>query len=549
MFSLPSRVLITAALPYVSGRKHIGNFAGSILPADIHARFRRQLGHDVAFVCATDEHGTPAETAALKAGLPPAEYCALAHAEQAAWWRDFGVSFDRFGRTSSAVCREEARNEFRALFDAGYIVETSRPVPWGTRSNRFLPDRFVEGECPHCGTTTKGDECSGCSEVLEAHELNNIRSLADPGEIVEIRSSRHLALNVPALIPEVLEYLEKSVLSEYVRKEAGTWLHEPRARDITRDTRWGVPVPLDGYEDKTLYVWFDAPIAYYGLVREWAEENGRNADDFIADESSAEWTAFLAKDNVAFHAVWFPAIVRGGRKLKLPDRISGHGWLLAGTGKFSTSSGVGVTVADALKQYSPSHWRWWLAEYAPENGQDSCYEPERFAVETNAALSDNVGNLVSRIGGLHERIGPLSDIPVFGTDEHALFREVEACIVRAGEAYAILSTRKACAAIREAWSLCNRYLADKAPWTTVKTNREEAALQVQAASVACLWAVRASAPVIPELSATLAEGLGDTSRLDVWPGLNGETIEETGLLHPKKIPPPAERIVFSPGVS
>lgn len=545
--TLSKRVVVTSALPYVSGSKHLGNLIGSILPADVHARFRRLLGHDVAFVCGTDEHGSPAELAALAAGLTPCEYCEHAHAVQAREWAALNISFDHFGRTSSPVCTAEAQAEFTALHAHGLLQETRRLVPWGTVSNRFLPDRLVKGKCPHCCAPAKGDGCDACGAALEASDLVNPTSTLVPGETVILKESRHFALDLPCLKEAVEADIASKPYSAFVRAESGNWLHDLQARDITRDTAWGVPVPLDGWDGKTLYVWFDAPIAYWGLLREWATGAQRDVEDFLED--GVDWTAFLAKDNVSFHTTWFPAIALGGRGLPTPNRISGHGWLLAGDGKFSTSGGSGLTVAEALARYPADALRWWLCANAPEDGVDRAWTESAFIQGCNATLANNFGNLVARIGAVASGLSSADSSAVFDTqddsaDAVALFDGVRECVHQTEEALSALSTRRACAALERGWSLCNAYLAASAPWSTGKADPALARRQIRTAVAATSWVTRAAFPIIPDLTTQALKALGDQDWTGAWPGLRyGDTIGSVHVVHPRRAAPLLPRLV------
>jgi methionyl-tRNA synthetase len=328
-----TKVLITSALPYVNGVKHLGNLAGSLLPADVHARFRRQIGDDVLFICGTDEHGTPAELGAIQAGQDVQTFCERQHAIQADIYRRFGLSFDHFGRTSSWQNHALTQHFCRQLDVAGLIEERDLNQVWSPVDRRFLPDRYVLGTCPHCGfEQARGDQCDGCDALLDAPELIRPRSALSGDTSLEIRKSRHLFLRQSLLVEKLSGWVDsRSGWPSFVVSLAKSWLtSELRDRCITRDLVWGVPVPRAGFEQKVFYVWFDAPIGYIAATQEWAAADQDNRDWrrwwWKADD--VKYIQFLGKDNVPFHAVSFPATLIGsGEPWKTVDVIKGFHWL------------------------------------------------------------------------------------------------------------------------------------------------------------------------------------------------------------------------------
>ena len=395
-----ARFLITSALPYVNGVKHLGNLAGSLLPADIHARFRRQTGHEVLFLCGTDEHGTPSELAAQAAGVPVAEYCARQHARQADIYRRFGLSFDHFSRTSGLANRLLTQELFRHLDAAGHIEPRLIRQAYSATDRRFLPDRYVVGTCPHCGSpNARGDQCESCTRLLDPGDLASPRSAISGATDVEFRETRHLFLKLSGFEGQLRRWIEtRRDWPPLVRSIATKWLDEGlKDRCITRDLTWGVPVPKPGFEDKVFYVWFDAPIGYIAAAIEWsAASPGRDWRAWWQGGDGVHYVQFLAKDNVPFHTISFPATILGsGLPLKLPDIIKGFNWLTFEGGKFSTSSQRGIFTDTALTLLPADSWRWWLAANAPENA-DADFTVERFVDGVNKDLADTFGNLVNR---------------------------------------------------------------------------------------------------------------------------------------------------------
>ena len=318
-----NRILITSDLPYINGVKHLGNLVGSLLPADVHARFRRQIGDEVLFICGTDEHGTPAELGALAAGQDVQAYCDAQHAIQANVYRDFGLSFDHFGRTSRPQNHALTQHFYRRLDAAGLIDERNVRQVWSPADRRFLPDRYVLGTCPRCGADqARGDQCDDCGALLDPADLVRPRSALSGASDLELRESRHLFVRQSALLDQLNAWLAtRSCWPPFVLSLARSLLTaDLRDRCITRDLAWGVPVPRPGFENKVFYVWFDAPIGYIAATQEWAAaEPGREWRDWWCPARDVRYVQFLGKDNVPFHAVNFPATqsgrVRRGRRL------------------------------------------------------------------------------------------------------------------------------------------------------------------------------------------------------------------------------------------
>ncbi|MFQ5350106.1 MAG: methionine--tRNA ligase, partial [Thermoanaerobaculia bacterium] len=351
-----SRVLITSALPYINGIKHLGNLVGSMLAADVYARFQRQLGSEVLFLCATDEHGTPAELAALEEGLPVAEYCRRQHEIQADIYRRFALSFDWFGRSSSPQNHELTRHLCAKLDEHGLVEERLMRQVYSLTDERYLPDRYIIGTCPHCGyEAARGDQCENCTRVLDPTDLVEPRSAVSGSTDLEVRETRHLFLLLSKLQGRVEEWVgSRQGWSVLVSSIARKWLTEGlRDRCITRDLEWGVPVDRPGFEGKVFYVWFDAPIEYIAATREWADATpaGEKRDwrSWWFDVDDVRYVQFMGKDNVPFHSVTFPATLLGsGEPWQLVDTIKGFNWLSYYGGKFSTSGRRGVFMDQAL---------------------------------------------------------------------------------------------------------------------------------------------------------------------------------------------------------
>src|SRR5665213_2121340 len=542
-----AKVLITSALPYINGIKHLGNLIGSMLSADLYARFMRATGNEVLFICATDEHGTPAEIAALEAGLPVAEYCAQQHDIQAQIYRDFDLSFDYFGRSSSTQNHELTNHFYHRLDDAGFIEERSIAQVYSVDDGRFLPDRYITGTCPHCGyANARGDQCENCTRLLEPTDLIDARSAISGSRNIEVRETNHLFLKLPELAARVEEWIDsRRDWPLLVSSIAKAWLKEGlQDRGITRDLKWGVPVDRPGFEGKVFYVWFDAPIEYIGATKEWADAApGRNWKQWWYLSPGApeiRYVQFMAKDNVPFHTVSFPATILGaGEPWKLADYIKGFSWLNFYGGKFSTSQKRGIFLDQALAEYPSDYWRYWLVANAPET-DDSSFTFGGFAGVCNKDLADTFGNFVNR--SLRFASARFGDMVPEGGEPGPLEQELAANLQAALDRYtadlAAMQLRRAAADLKELWTLGNVYVDRAAPWTQIKTDRDRAAAILRTAiNLARLYAIVGS-PIIPDTCARLRESLGVEIGDAYWPATAGAELRALPAGHRYEVPPP-----------
>lgn len=525
-----TRHLITSAIPYINGIKHLGNLVGSQLPADLYARYLRGRGNEVLFLCATDEHGTPAELAAAKAGKPVAEYCAEMHAVQARIAKGFRLSFDHFGRSSSPQNHALTQHFAGRLDAAGLIREVSEKQVYSNTDGRFLPDRYIEGTCPNCGyEKARGDQCENCTKQLDPTDLIDARSAISGSTDLEVRETKHLYLRQSALKDDLDAWIDSKtnwpVLTTSIAKK---WLHDGdglQDRGITRDLDWGIPVrkgdqDWPGMEGKVFYVWFDAPIEYIACAGEWADANGTDWERWWRTDKGAgdvRYTQFMGKDNVPFHTLSFPATILGsGEPWKMVDHLKSFNYLNYDGGQFSTSQGRGIFMDQALDLLPADYWRWWLLSHAPESS-DSEFTWENFQVSTNKDLADVLGNFVSRITKFcRSKFGEI--VPAGGTysdAEHALISDLTSR-VRAYEAHMdTMEVRKSAQELRAIWALGNEYLQTVAPWTTYKSDPEQAAMQTRLGlNLIRLYAVL-SAPFIPDTSAVMLDAM-NSDNAD-WP--------------------------------
>ncbi|MEU8751799.1 methionine--tRNA ligase [Streptomyces chartreusis] len=525
-----ARHLITSALPYINGIKHLGNMVGSMLPADVYSRYLRQRGHDVLYICATDEHGTPAELAAKEQGIPVADFCAQAHDAQKAVYDGFALAFDYFGRSSSPQNVEITQHFARKLHENGFIEERAIRQVYSPADGRFLPDRYVEGTCPHCGyDKARGDQCENCTRVLDPTDLINPRSAISGSTDLEVRETKHLFLLQSKLQNEVKEWVSRhdGVWPHLASSIAHKWLTEGlHDRAITRDLDWGVPVPADTWpelaaEGKVFYVWFDAPIEYIGATKEWSDQDPENRDWkswwYEADDA-VRYTEFMAKDNVPFHTVMFPATELGIREpWKKVDFVKAFNWLTYYGGKFSTSQKRGVFTDQALEILPADYWRYFLIANAPES-DDSSFTWEHFTATVNKDLADTLGNFVNRVLSFSKkRFG--EEVPAGGEPGEAeakLGEQIAELLAEYESQMEALQFRKAAAALRALWSAGNSYLEEKAPWLEIKTDKDGAALTLRTAmNLIHLYAV-VSEPFIPASSAAMRQAFALPEDTATW---------------------------------
>lgn len=525
-----ARHLITSALPYINGIKHLGNLIGSMLPADVYARFLRSQGHEVLAICATDEHGTPAELAAMEAGQSVRVYCDEQHQIQKELGDRFGLSWDHFGRTSRPQNHELTNHLADQLADNGYLEERTVHQVYSPSEDRFLPDRYVTGTCPHCGyDRARGDQCENCGRLLDPVDLIDPRSTVTGAVDLEVRETKSLFLLQSALEDEVRAWIEGHTRwPNLPRSIALKWLEEGlKDRDITRDLDWGIPVKRPGFEDKVWYVWFDAPIGYIGATKEWADADASRRRDWRSwwyDADDVTYTQFMGKDNVAFHAVSFPVTLIGSREpWHKVDYLKAFNWLTYYGGKFSTSQGIGVFMDDALELLPADYWRWYLIANAPES-DDASFTWPLFQQAVNGDLGGKLGNFVNRTLSL---TGKRFDTAVpaggqAGDVEERLAADVGAKLAEVAGHYEAMEFRKVARAIRELWSLGDAYLEAREPWRLVKTDPDTAAMVLRTAINLIPIMAGAAAPIIPDAAGRARAAVGVDG--DAWPTADLEAL-------------------------
>ena len=520
-----SKILITSALPYINGVPHLGHMVGCLLPSDVYARFMRMMGHEVLYIAGTDEHGTTSEVGALKEGISVEEYCDKYYQQHRNTYKAFNLSFDCFGRTSSEQNKEITYHIFEMLDKNGFIEERVIKQVYSVDDGRFLADRYITGTCPYCGyDKARGDQCENCTKVLEPTELINPRSTISGATNLEVRETKHLFLNLPKI--------EKRLAAWVVEKEpywpdvaysiAQKWLKEGlQERCITRDLKWGFPVNKPGYEDKVFYVWFDAPIGYIGITKQWADENPAERDwkKWWLNAEDVRYVEFMGKDNVPFHAIFFPAMLLGtGEKWTFVDYLKGMSYLTFEGGKFSKSEQRGVFADKAIEEFPADYWRYWLMANAPE-ASDSSFTFDCFVGTVNKDLNGVLGNFVSRVLKMTaSKIG--AEVPAGGeatVAEEELVKSLQEKVRNYLRYMEDMEFRKALNELRAIWVDGNNYISSTEPWTVIKENPERAAAILRyCINLIRIYAIL-SAPIMPETAEKMLAKLG--LRMKDVPGL------------------------------
>lgn len=513
-----SKILITSALPYINGVPHLGHMVGCLLPSDVYARYMRMMGNEVLYIVGTDEHGTTSEVGALKAGMDVQSYCDMNHERHYNTYKAFGLSFDYFGRTSSEQNREMTYHIFEQLDKNGFIEERSVKQVYSVDDKMFLADRYITGTCPHCGyEKARGDQCENCTKVLEPTDLINARSTISGCTNLEVRESKHLFLNLPKIEGKLREWLKskEAFWPDVAYSIALKWLKEGlQPRCITRDLKWGFPVNKAGYEDKVFYVWFDAPIGYIGITKQWADEKPeeRNWKDWWYGQNNVRHIEFMGKDNVPYHSITFPATLLGtGEPWTQVDYLKGFSYLTYEGGKFSKSENRGIFAQDAVEEFPADYWRYWLMSNVPE-GSDTSFSFDLFAAVVNKDLNGVLGNFVSRV--LKMTASKFSEEIPQGGELTQLERDLISNLQTRVEDYFrymnALEFRKALNELRAIWVEGNNYISVAEPWTVIKEDKDRAAAILRV----CINLIRIfallSAPVMPDTASKMLDKLGLT---------------------------------------
>ncbi len=527
------------AWPYVNNAPHLGHIAGMNMPADIFARYHRLAGNKVAMVSGSDMHGTPTALRAIDEGVSPHEIASKYHAIWSDSFERMGFSYDTYTHTHTDHHREVVHDLFRVLDEKDYFYEDTQSMPYSLTENRFLSDRFVEGTCPHCGfESARGDQCDNCGRTLDPTDLIDIRSTRD-GSTPEFRDTRHLYFKLSAFQKQLEEWAEsKTDWRPNVRNNTLNFLREGlHDRAITRDIEWGVPVPVEGYESKRVYVWFEAVMGYLSATKLWAEQRGNpdEWEEFWKDES-AETYYFQGKDNIPFHTIIWPAILLGYGGLNLPTDVVANEYLNLGDTGFSKSRGNAVWLPDYLERYEVDPLRYYLSSIMPETS-DSEFTWAGFLAANNNELVATFGNFVHRVMTITTRNFD-GAVPSPGQLDEADEAALTACDTALTDAAASLEARKFRDGLRACMALAqhgNRYIDQKQPWAAVKQDREAAATALWVGLNIIATLRTAFSPYLPSSCERIHDMLGLPGDIasDGWKRV--EIVPGTQLASPKPL--------------
>ena len=514
-------ILITSALPYVNNVPHLGNIVGCVLSADVYARFARLRGYNVLYICGTDEYGTSTETKAVEEGITPRQICDKYNKLHEEIYKWFNISFDKFGRTTTEEQTEIAQDIFWSLHKEGYTMQDSVDQLYCTHCLRFLADRFVEGECPLCGyEDARGDQCDACGKLINASELILPRCKIC-ARCPEVRTSNHLFLDLPKLEGRLTNWLEESSekWSNNARIIAKSWVKgglQPRC--ITRDLKWGTPVPLEGFQDKVFYVWFDAPIGYISITAQYTE----HWEKWWKNPDNVEYWQFMAKDNVPFHSVVFPCTMLGtNQNWTMVNRLMSTEYLNYEDAKFSKSRGIGVFGNDAQETGIPADvWRFYLMYMRPES-QDSAFKWEDLMMKNNSELLANLGNFINRATKF-TKDNFNSTIPEMNlnNDDWEMVARVNQELSNYISLLEDAREREAITSVFSISRLGNQLMQHNTPWKLVKGSPMELSragtVVGLSVNLACLLSVLVQ-PYLPTLSAKLQDQLKAPTTVNVIP--------------------------------
>jgi methionyl-tRNA synthetase len=542
---MSKRHTITAALPYTNGPIHIGHMAGVYVPADIYARYLRLKGEEVLFICGSDEHGVAISMKAKKDGITPKEVIDKYHNIIDKAFIDFGISFDYYGRTSSKVHHETAQEFFKAIHEKdGFETQTTDQL-YDAKEDQFLADRYVVGTCPKChNPEAYGDQCESCGSSLNANDLIDPKS-AISGETPSLKTTTHWYLPLDRYETFLRSWILEGHQKDWkpnVLGQVKSWLDDGlKPRAVTRDLSWGIQVPVDGGENKVLYVWFDAPIGYISATKEWAAKEGKDWAPYWKDENT-ELVHFIGKDNIVFHCIIFPAVLKAMGSYILPKNVPANEFLNLEGQKLSTSKNWAVWLHEYLEDFPNKQdvLRYVLTANAPET-KDNDFTWHDFQTRNNSELVAIFGNFVNRVMVLmkkyYESVVPEPN--EYSTVDTETLETLAAAPLKIGELIDQYKFRAACQEMMQLARLGNKYLADEEPWKLIKTNPERVATIMHTALQVAAGLAILSEPFLPHTAQKLREMLKLDEAVcwdslkDVIPVRSHHTLGETSLLFEK----------------
>ncbi len=547
--SLAKHVLIAVAWPYASGSRHLGHLAGAYLPADIFARYQRAIGNKALMVSGSDVHGTPITVRAEDEGVEPQVIVDRYHAEFVRQWGELGFDWDLFTSTGTDNHHAVTQDVFLRLYENGYLDRRTSDQFYDPEAGRFLPDRYVEGVCPHCGYEhARGDQCENCGRTLDAIDLIQPRSRLT-GATPEQRSTEHFYLRLSDFSDRLKEWLEsREGWRRHVLNFSLGWIEEGlQDRAITRDIDWGVDIPVEGLgTGKKIYVWFDAVIGYLSAAKEWAQISGNPEAwrDWWENPDALHYY-FIGKDNVPFHTIIWPAMLLGYGGLNLPTDVPANQYVTFKGGKASASRGIGLTIGEALDRYEPEAIRYALASNFPETSDVDITEAE-LVRRINEELVATWGNLVNRVISMTHRYfeGVVPEVGELGDADEAVLAAVDGALAEAGSHLDAVRLRQGLATLFAGAQAANQYLSELQPWKTAKTDMVRTATTLHVAIQAISGLAAGLAPYLPATCGRVLETLRVPveGRQPAWERraiAAGTTVGEAIPLF-SKVEPPAE---------
>ncbi len=534
-----SRILITSALTYANGDTHLGHIAGSILPADIYVRYLRLADYDVIYVCGSDEHGTAIDMASIKEEVTPKEIIDKYHFANKQAYADLGISFDIYSRTSTEIHKKTSQDFFLNLYNKNLLYQKTEKQLYSEKEKRFLADRFVIGTCPVCGfEEAKGDECENCGSALSPLELINPRSTIT-GDTPVIKESEHFYFPLSKYQNKLEEWIDskKNWKPNVVNYCKGWFKTGLKDRAITRDLDWGVPVPLEGFDGKVLYVWFDAPIGYISITKELFQKKGEPEkwkDYWCKDDTKL--VHFLGKDNIIFHAIFFPAMLMAHEGLVLANNVPANEFMNLEGSKQSKSKGHAILVKDAVKKFNPDSVRYAIASNMPEN-KDTDFYWQDLQSKNNNELGAIIGNFVNRTFVFAEKYFD-SAVPQPG-EEHQIEKELTEKLKTAKDVIAsYYENFKFKDALTETMNIArdsNKYFNDTEPWKVIKEDKERCGTIINT----CLQLVHSFAilfePVLPFTSAKILNMLNKGNEDLKWENIPAKCLKAGHKLNKPEI--------------
>ncbi|MBX7047189.1 MAG: methionine--tRNA ligase [Ignavibacteria bacterium] len=533
------RYLVTAALPYANGYLHLGHIAGAYLPSDIYVRYRRLKGDDVVFICGSDEHGTAIEISAINEKVTPKEIIDKYHFSNKESFERLGIKFDIYSRTSEPLHIKTSQEFFLNLYNKGILKEKKSKQLYSEKDKMFLADRYVIGTCPVCGNEeANGDQCENCGSDLSPLDLKNPRSKIS-GDIPVVKETSNFVFPFKDYQGKLEQWIDtkkdwKANVINYCKGWFKTGLQD---RDYTRDLNWGVPVPLEGYDGKVIYVWFEAPIGYISFTKELFEKRVEpdKWKDYWCDKET-NLIHFIGKDNIIFHALIFPAMIMAHGDYILPDNVPANEFLNFGGGKFSKSKGVGSALKDYLNEYDADLIRYCLATTFPEN-KDSEFSLDDFVNKNNNELAAILGNYINRTV-VFAKSKFDNKVPARSNDISGILEEIKALANTAAGLFENYKLKDGLTEVMNIVRAANKYFNDSEPWKVIKTDKEKCGEIINDCLQICHSIAIAISPVLPYTAEKILKVLNKGNEDFSWDKIGkmvlnaGDSLGENEILFP-----------------